>query len=266
MAEVEYRPLRGSEFYRVGNDGSVWSCRIPRKRHGIGPWAKLKPSADGCGYRQVCVTLDGERKVFMLHRLVLEAFVGPCPEGMECLHADNNKDNCELSNLSWGTHAQNVQQAFRDGVMVPCGKRITFGGETKTLPGWAKAAGIAEGTLRVRFELGWSVEKALTTPVQQRNRCKLPSGSIDLAAIGLRAVKVGNQQRVHVAKIESPVTLCGVGDSGFTGRYLVTVSSQFSCPYCRRLLAKAIQDQGREPVASRFHLPAPTTSNMGEGE
>lgn len=267
MQETEYKPVHGSQFYRIGSDGSVWTCRAGAKKSVIGPWRQMRPYKDTCGYRQVTLFYDGVRKAFMVHRLVLEAFVGPCTEGMECLHADNNKDNCAVTNLSWGTHAENIQQAFRDGIMVPGGARIEFRGESLTLPAWAKRTGIAEATLRVRFAWGWSVEKALTTPVQQRNRCKLPSCSIDLTAIGLRTVKVGNQHRVHIAETESPVTLCGVGDSGFTGRYLVSVSNEFSCPYCRRLLAKKIETQHDiGPTASRYHLPTNPTGVMGEGE
>jgi hypothetical protein len=43
-----------------------------------------------------------------VHHLVLEAFVGPCPEGMECLHGDDIPDNNILSNLQWGTRLANV--------------------------------------------------------------------------------------------------------------------------------------------------------------
>ena len=39
-----------------------------------------------------------------VHRLVLEAFVGPCPEGMCCRHfPDRDPSNNKLENLSWGT-------------------------------------------------------------------------------------------------------------------------------------------------------------------
>ena len=34
--------------------------------------------------------------------LVLEAFVGPCPSGMECVHADGDVLNSCVDNLSWG--------------------------------------------------------------------------------------------------------------------------------------------------------------------
>ena len=50
-------------------------------------------------YRRVQV---GNQKYFV-HRLVLEAFVGNCPEGMECDHIDRNRSNNRIENLRWIT-------------------------------------------------------------------------------------------------------------------------------------------------------------------
>jgi hypothetical protein len=42
-----------------------------------------------------------------VHRLILETFVGPCPEGHETLHLDDNPRNNRLENLRWGTRKEN---------------------------------------------------------------------------------------------------------------------------------------------------------------
>lgn len=39
--------------------------------------------------------------------MVLEAFVGPCPNGMECCHNDGNPANNVLANLRWDTPKAN---------------------------------------------------------------------------------------------------------------------------------------------------------------
>jgi hypothetical protein len=49
------------------------------------------------------------------YRLVLEAFVGPCPPGMETLHWDDDPNNNNLQNLRWGTRAENMQDMSRNG-------------------------------------------------------------------------------------------------------------------------------------------------------
>lgn len=49
-----------------------------------------------------------------VHSLVLEAFVGPCPEGMEARHLDDNPTNNHLSNLVWGSRSENSYDAIRN--------------------------------------------------------------------------------------------------------------------------------------------------------
>lgn len=55
------------------------------------------------------------QKLFYVHHLVLAAFVGPKPEGMEALHRDGNPANNDLSNLRWGTRGENILDAVRHG-------------------------------------------------------------------------------------------------------------------------------------------------------
>ena len=62
------------------------------------------------GYLYLCLKqADGKKKMRLAHRLVLEAFVGPCPQGQEACHRDGNAANNELSNLRWDTHLANCQ-------------------------------------------------------------------------------------------------------------------------------------------------------------
>lgn len=50
---------------------------------------------------------DGLLEKQYLHRLICEAFNGPCPDGMECRHLDGNKYNNIAKNLAWGTKSEN---------------------------------------------------------------------------------------------------------------------------------------------------------------
>jgi hypothetical protein len=63
----------------------------------------------------------------LVHRLVLETFVGSCPEGMEGCHGDGDKTNNALLNLRWDTPKSNTCDRIRHGTklvgeMVPGAK------------------------------------------------------------------------------------------------------------------------------------------------
>lgn len=100
MVVEVWKDIPGKPGYRVSDQGRV-----------IGPRGKiLKPSVLSNGYLQVHVR--GEE---LVHRLVLFAFVGPCPPGMQTLHDNNIKSDNRLSNLSWGTPKQNARDLVASG-------------------------------------------------------------------------------------------------------------------------------------------------------
>lgn len=67
------------------------------------------------GYLEVRLSVDAVPVKHWVHRLVLEAFVGPRPDGTECCHIDGNASNNHVSNLYWGTKSQNAQDRVRHG-------------------------------------------------------------------------------------------------------------------------------------------------------
>lgn len=76
-----------------------------------------KQHKDKDGYPNVQLQCNGKKKRRLrVHRLVLEAFVGECPKGMECNHKDSNRTNNHISNLEWITHKENVQHSIKMGL------------------------------------------------------------------------------------------------------------------------------------------------------
>ena len=116
MSDETYMAAPGYAGYRVGDDGSVWSewrmrgggyaGKPVQYRSGI--WKLLKPDLNRGRPRVRLRIVMGKYKAVMVHRLVLEAFVGSCPEGCEGVHADGDPANNHLSNLSWNTHSANL--------------------------------------------------------------------------------------------------------------------------------------------------------------
>lgn len=75
----------------------------------------LRPSSDP--YRRLRVNFwkNSVCHTHLVHRLVLEAFVGPCPPGMEACHWDDDPTNNHLSNLRWDTPSENELDKVRNG-------------------------------------------------------------------------------------------------------------------------------------------------------
>lgn len=119
---VEYKEVPGFPGYRVGSDGSVWSCRTKGGKM-VDTWHRMKPvkmSRHKDSYYRVAFHCGSTTKNCIIHRLVLELFVGPRPDGMVACHNDGNKENNNVSNLRWDTQQANAQDRIRHGRQV-CG-------------------------------------------------------------------------------------------------------------------------------------------------
>lgn len=118
---IELRPITGFSGYFIGRDGSVWSHLARMGTKGELVWRQMKPSRNSNGYLAVAIRPDGQRKhgdnpkTRYVHRLMLEAFVGPCPSGMVACHINDKRDDNRLENLRWGTHKSNSADALRNG-------------------------------------------------------------------------------------------------------------------------------------------------------
>lgn len=120
---VTYREIPTFPGYRFGDDGSIWSCRRMGKYPGLTErWRQLRATLMPDGHLAISLALGGDRFRGLAHRLILEAFVGPCPEGMECCHNDGNPTNNRLSNLRWDTRQGNVNDTVAMD-RVPRGSR-----------------------------------------------------------------------------------------------------------------------------------------------
>jgi hypothetical protein len=84
------------------------------KQHYKGRLLKLNKS-DKYGHVSVRIGVDRKKITASVHRLVLFAFVGPAPEGMECCHNNGIAWDNRIENLRWDTHAANNADRKRHG-------------------------------------------------------------------------------------------------------------------------------------------------------
>lgn len=111
---VDYEGL-----YEVSDMGSVRSLdRVVRQRgrkDRFFPGVTLAAATNIHGYPMVALCRNGRARSFKVHRLVLEAFTGPAPEGHEACHNNGNRGDARLVNLRWDDHSSNMRDRRRHG-------------------------------------------------------------------------------------------------------------------------------------------------------
>jgi hypothetical protein len=110
----EWLPVTGfEETYEVSSEGRVRGVRRQGSAGGV-----LAAAPAGGGHLKVSLYCGGRRFARWVHRLVLEAFVGPAPAGCIACHFDGDPANNRQSNLRWDTPAANYDDARRHGTAL----------------------------------------------------------------------------------------------------------------------------------------------------
>ena len=107
----QWKDVVGFDGYKVSDAGRV-----------IGRYGKYIGVDNGQGYIVVKLYRNGKTYCRKVHTLVLEAFVGPKPAGMEVRHLDGVRSNNDLSNLRWGNRYEQVGDKRKHGT-IPHGER-----------------------------------------------------------------------------------------------------------------------------------------------
>lgn len=99
--------------YEVSDLGRVRSLDRVTAHTFIGPHTRrgkiLTLNPISRGHLVVRLFKEGRVKSVLVHRLVLEAFVGPAPAGLQGLHRDDIPAHNVLPNLYWGTPGDNAR-------------------------------------------------------------------------------------------------------------------------------------------------------------
>jgi hypothetical protein len=139
-APIEFRAIPGHPGYEADSDGNIWSL-ITLGDHRITDTRQRRLSAclsSSTGYLYVTA-----RKSTTVHRLILLAFIGPCPPGHEACHNNGIRTDNRPSNLRWDTRKSNHNDKHVHGTWQ--------GGENNPQ---AVLTEVQVGTIKVRLRNG----------------------------------------------------------------------------------------------------------------
>lgn len=127
MGKETWKPVVGfGNHYEASNIGNIRSKDrvVIRKNPKTGKLSEffykskiLQPcSSNKYGHQVVHLGFDSKKKNVFVHTMVLLAFVGECPNGMECCHINGDAKDNRLENLRWDTHYSNNQDRKLHGM------------------------------------------------------------------------------------------------------------------------------------------------------
>lgn len=123
MESHGFKQVAGFPSYFVNKDGIVVSFKITVLKH-----KKARRPNGKVVYPTVGLHKNGKfhlRKA--VHKLVAEAFLGPCPPGLECCHLDGDPKNTNVENLKYVSRKENHSHKILHGTAQrgekhPCAK------------------------------------------------------------------------------------------------------------------------------------------------
>ncbi len=122
MPNLRLVPVLNFSGYRARSDGFILSLRRGGAIATNTVWRVLTPiirdNKKRTGYRCVTLFKNGVRHQLRISRLMLESFIGPCPNGMEASHENGNSLDDRIENLAWKTHPENEADKSRHGTLL----------------------------------------------------------------------------------------------------------------------------------------------------
>ena len=123
------------------------------------------------GYRTASLWHGNEAKSFLVHRLVMMAFSGPCPEGREVNHRNGDKADNRLENLEYVTRQENIDHAVETGLIANKGEgnsqsKLSAGDVQRIRGEYRPGGGPGYKALARRYGVTWG---AVRNIVKRRN-------------------------------------------------------------------------------------------------
>jgi hypothetical protein len=141
MIEI-WKDIQGYEgLYQISNLGNVKSLSREWKvgYGGIGRnktkilTPRLDRSKKGRYYLRIKISKNGKEKIFLIHRLIAEAFIPNLKNKPQINHIDGDTLNNSINNLEWCTPSENMKHAFKIGLIIPPDNKGSKNGRSKLI-------------------------------------------------------------------------------------------------------------------------------------
>ncbi len=148
MAEPnrEFRKVPSLDFlYEISEDGRILRNVKSKKQAQI----ILDMHHSKSGYYACFLHFKGTTKRVMIHKIVAECWLGPCPEGMEVDHIDRNTHNNHYTNLRYVNHSEQMKNRVLSDRIIEQAKKNCL---EYTMKYVAKPVVITNGEIEKKFD------------------------------------------------------------------------------------------------------------------
>ena len=83
-----------------------------------------KTRLNNYGYTEVRLTKDGKTTTTFIHILIAKAFIPNPYNKPEVNHINGIKTDNRIENLEWCTHSENINHAYKMGLLKPISKHV----------------------------------------------------------------------------------------------------------------------------------------------
>lgn len=117
-----WRNIPGTDgAYRISNKGRILSMFFNNRVVKNKPRSKpllLKLGKSPKGYLGACIRINGRRKTWKVHTLVLETFGMKRPPGKQCAHLNGIPSDNRFINLKWASPKENQEHRRKHGTYL----------------------------------------------------------------------------------------------------------------------------------------------------
>lgn len=134
-SNLEFRKIPSLQFlYEINSNGTIIRNVKSKKQSKI----KLDTHHSEAGYYAVWIHVGGRKNSKTLHRmvhkLVAECWLGPCPDGYEVDHIDRNTHNNNFSNLRYVTKSEQMKNRDYTNISARGSKNLEEARELRKKP------------------------------------------------------------------------------------------------------------------------------------